>query len=71
MEEALFWQRIPAATSIINIILSIANHQRGTRTLRSIRRRLALKVEGLARVSKNAERRPRVATVWFDGRFMG
>jgi hypothetical protein len=31
----------------------------------------ALKVEGLARVSKNAGGRPRVATRAFDGRFMG
>jgi len=50
---------------------NLADHQHGARTLRGIRRRLALKVEGLARVSKNAERRPRVATVAFDGRFMG
>jgi len=28
-------------------------------------------VEGLARVSKNAGGRPRVATGAFDGRFMG
>ena len=36
-----------------------------------IRSRLALKVEGLARVSKNAGGRPRLATVAFDGRYMG
>jgi len=33
--------------------------------------RLALKVEGLARVSKNAGGRPRLASVAFDGRYMG
>ena len=36
-----------------------------------IRSRLALKVEGLARVSKNAGGRPRLASVAFDGRYMG
>ena len=40
-------------------------------TLRGIRSRLALKVEGLARVSKNAGGRPRLASVAFDGRYMG
>ena len=35
------------------------------------RSRLALKVEGLARVSKNAGGRPRLASVAFDGRHMG
>jgi len=35
------------------------------------RSRLALKVEGLARVSKNAGGRPRLASVAFDGRYMG
>jgi hypothetical protein len=39
--------------------------------LRGIRSRLALKVEGLARVSKNAGGRPRLASVAFDGRYMG
>ena len=43
----------------------------GTCTLRGIRSRLALKVEGLARVSKNAGGRPRLASVAFDGRYMG
>ena len=38
---------------------------------RGIRSRLALKVEGLARVSKNAGGRPRLASVAFDGRYMG
>ena len=42
---------------------NLADHQRGTCSLRGIRRRFVLKVEGLARVSKHAERRPRVATV--------
>jgi len=32
---------------------------------------IALKVEGLARVSKNAGGRPRLASVAFDGRYMG
>ena len=32
---------------------------------------VALKVEGLARVSKNAGGRPRLASVAFDGRYMG
>ena len=41
------------------------------RTLWGIRRRLALKVEGLARVSKIAGGRPRLASVAFDGRYMG
>jgi len=50
---------------------NLADRQHGARTLRGIRSRLALKAEGLARVSKNAERRPRVATVAFDGRLMG
>ena len=36
-----------------------------------MRSRLALKVEGLARVSKNAGGRPRLASVAFDGRIMG
>ena len=40
-------------------------------TLRGIRSRLALKVEGLARVSKNAGGRPRLASVASDGRYMG
>ena len=44
---------------------------RGISTLRGIRSRLALKVEGLARVSKNAGGRPRLASVAFDGRYMG
>ena len=44
---------------------------RGTCTLRGIRSRLALTVEGLARVSKNAGGRPRLASVAFDGRYMG
>ena len=39
--------------------------------LQGIRSRLALKVEGLARVSKNAGGRPRLASVAFDGRYMG
>ena len=39
--------------------------------IRGIRSRLALKVEGLARVSKNAGGRPRLASVAFDGRYMG
>ena len=43
---------------------------RGNCTLRGIRSRLALKVEGLARVSKNAGGRPRLASVAFDGRYM-
>ena len=30
-----------------------------------------VKVEGLARVSKNAGGRPRLASVAFDGRYMG
>jgi len=34
---------------------NLADHQRGTCTLRGLRRRLVLKVEGLARVSKHAE----------------
>ena len=38
---------------------------------RGIRSRLALKVEGLARVLKNAGGRPRLASVAFDGRYMG
>ena len=38
---------------------------------RSLSSRLALKVEGLARVSKNAGGRPRLASVAFDGRYMG
>jgi len=42
-----------------------------TRTLGHVRSRLALKVEGLARVSKNAGGRPRLASVAFDGRYMG
>ena len=42
-----------------------------TCTLRGIRSRLALKVEGLARVSKNAGGRPRLASVAFDGIYMG
>jgi len=33
-----------------------ADHQRGTCTLRGIRRRLVLKVEGLTRVLKHAEK---------------
>ena len=49
----------------------LADHFRGTCTLRGIRSRLALKVEGLARVSKNAGGRPRLASVAFDGRYMG
>jgi len=39
--------------------------------LRGIRSRLALKVEGLARVSITAGGRPRLASVAFDGRYMG
>ena len=34
----------------------LADHQRGTCTLRGIRRRFVLKVEGLARLSKHAEK---------------
>ena len=36
-----------------------------------MRRRLALKVEGLVRVSKHAKRQPRVVTLAFDGKFVG
>jgi len=35
---------------------NLADHQRGTGTLRGIRRRLVLEVEGLAWVSKHAEK---------------
>ena len=35
---------------------NLADHQRGTCTLRVIRRRLVLKVEGLARVWKHPEK---------------
>ena len=35
---------------------NLADHQRGTCTHRGIRRRLVLKVEGLVRVSKHAEK---------------
>ena len=35
---------------------NLADHQRGTCTLRGKRRRFVLKVEGLARVSKHAEK---------------
>ena len=49
----------------------LADHKRGTCSLRGIRSRLALEVEGLARVSKYAGGRPRLASVAFDGGFMG
>jgi len=54
----LFWQQLQALSA-------------RSCTLRGIRSRLALKVEGLARVSKNAGGRPRLASVAFDGRYMG
>ena len=46
------------------------DHQHGTFTLLGIRRQLALKVAGLARATKYAGGRPRLATVAFDGRYM-
>jgi len=67
--ESLFWQRIPAATSIINEILPIISAEPALfgvyaddffsrwRALRGFRNTL--------------KRRPRVATVAFDGRYMG
>ena len=42
---------------------NLADHQRGTCTLRGIRRRFVLKLEGLARIRNTLKRRPRVATV--------
>jgi len=47
---------------------NLADHQRGTCTLRGIRRRLVFKV---ASVWKEAEKTTRVATVAFNGRYMG
>ena len=67
--ESLFWQRIPTATSIINAILPIISAEPALfgvyaddlfsrwRALRGFRNTL--------------KRRPRVATVAFDGRYMG
>ncbi len=49
----------------------LADHQRGTCTLRGIRRRLVLKVEGLARVSKHAEKTTTSSDRGVDGRYMG
>ena len=50
------WHPIVSVTkskiSYKNYQYNLADHQRGTCTLRGIRRRLVLKVESLARVSK-------------------
>ena len=45
----------------------LADQQRGTCTLRGIRRRLVLKVEGLARVSKHAEKTTTSCDCGVDG----
>ena len=50
---------------------NLADHQRGTCTLRGIRRRFVLKVEGLARVSKHAEKTTTSSDRGVDGRYMG
>ena len=50
---------------------NLADHQRGTCTHRGIRRRLVLKVEGLARVSKHAEKTTMSSGRGVDGRYMG
>ena len=50
---------------------NLADHQRGTCTLRGIRRRLVLKVEGFARVSKHAEKTTTSSDRGVDGRYMG
>ena len=60
-----------AATSIVSTILPITSAEPALFGVYGIRSRLALKVEGLARVSKNAGGRPRLASVAFDGRYMG
>jgi len=65
---------LAAATSIASTILPIASAEPALFWVYAdtqIRRRLALYMEGLAKVSKNAGRLPRLATVAFDGRFMG
>ena len=67
--ESLFWQRIPTATSIINTILPIISAEPALFgvyadvDMRAVgfafqinSRRFLLKVEGLARVSKHAEK---------------
>ena len=50
---------------------SLADHQRGACALRGIRRRLVLKVEGLARVSKHAEKTTTISDRGVDGRYIG
>jgi hypothetical protein len=52
------------STSNLHVFRMLCNHDVHVRTV-------ALKVEGLAMVSKNAGGRPRLATVAFDGRYMG
>ena len=67
MEDCFF---LAAATSIVSTTLPITSAEPALFTM-SMRSRLALKVEGLARVSKSAGGRPRLASVAFDGRYMG
>ena len=70
--EKVFGQRTPTATSIHQC--SLADHQHEVtknRTLRGTRSRLALRRRALRGFSWHTERRPRLATVASDGRFMG
>ena len=61
----LFWRQLQALSA--RPCRSLA---RNLCTHRGIRREFSLKVESLAKVSKHAYRRPRVANAAFDGRFM-
>jgi len=67
--ESLFWQRIQTATNIINAILPIASAEPAL--FGAYTDDLLLRVRALRRFRNTLKRRPRVATVAFDGRIMG
>ena len=67
--ESLFWQRTPAATSIINAILPITSAEPALFGVYADD--LLLRWRALRGFRNTLKRRPRVATVAFDGRFMG